>query len=435
MTQAVTPVTDAFFKTEVEQAELPVFIDFWAPWCQPCKSLEPVLEYLARSYLGRIKFTKVNVDENPELKQRFDIRSLPTMILFKNDQTLERISGAQPKAKLSALLDLHVTAAEPATMELARPSKVYRAFWGDADLQKAVATQVRQHIEADQVVTAKRVPICDEENQKYSLMGAALHAADMDRYEGTLGIPAVLAQLEEAVHSLMMVEVADGDGKSYDAFREQGCSYPVDWLQSIPLGADLRRVTPHFLHWLLLDLISAPYLSAFSVVDDAKSVVRDVAALHARTATGTMPNAAEWKAAREAAIDACPNAQEHLFSFVVVQLASAVAWPDDELNDGLVDGLDMFFKGLSEASVMQMYTAEEWAKRDILKAAASRRIASAEPGTNPKDIESSEEVVAFMTMWESAQPVDDAQRRKIKRELGERLHQGLMKSLCEVAKP
>jgi thioredoxin 1 len=93
-------VSDANFDQEVMNASEPVLVDFWAPWCGPCRMTEPIIEKLAQEMLGRLKVAKVNVDENPYSAQRFDVRSIPTMMIVKNGQIVDRWVGALPEAAM-----------------------------------------------------------------------------------------------------------------------------------------------------------------------------------------------------------------------------------------------------------------------------------------------------------------------------------------------
>ena len=97
-------VTEATFQQEVAQSPIPVLVDFWAPWCGPCRMLAPVMEQLADEQEGKAKVVKVNVDDNPELAKQFQVYSIPTVIAFKNGQETGRRVGLVPTANLTALL-------------------------------------------------------------------------------------------------------------------------------------------------------------------------------------------------------------------------------------------------------------------------------------------------------------------------------------------
>ena len=93
-------VTDATFAADVERSPLPVLLDAWAPWCAPCKMIAPVIEQLAVELRGRVRVGKVNVDENPATAARFNVRSIPMLLVLKDGREIDRIVGVQPKAEI-----------------------------------------------------------------------------------------------------------------------------------------------------------------------------------------------------------------------------------------------------------------------------------------------------------------------------------------------
>jgi thioredoxin 1 len=100
----VQTFTDESFETDVLKDQLPVLVDFWAEWCGPCRALAPTIEELAQSYSGRLKVGKLNVDDNQRTAERYGIRSIPTLLLFKDGQVAAQQVGALPKASLERLV-------------------------------------------------------------------------------------------------------------------------------------------------------------------------------------------------------------------------------------------------------------------------------------------------------------------------------------------
>jgi len=102
---SIIELNDSIFEQEVIESDTPVLVDFWAPWCGPCRTLAPLVEELAESYSGKIKVGKVNVDDNQETTVKFGIRSIPTLILFKGGKAVDQVIGAVPKSELENLVN------------------------------------------------------------------------------------------------------------------------------------------------------------------------------------------------------------------------------------------------------------------------------------------------------------------------------------------
>ena len=108
MSDKIVNLTTDTFKASVTSSTTPVLVDFWAPWCGPCKAIAPILEELATELDGKLKIAKVNIDENDAIAVEYGIRAIPTMLLFKGGQVAEQIVGMMPKAALKAKVSAHV---------------------------------------------------------------------------------------------------------------------------------------------------------------------------------------------------------------------------------------------------------------------------------------------------------------------------------------
>ena len=114
MSEHVKDTSDSAFETDVLKSDRPVLVDFWAVWCAPCRALAPTVEAVAEKYSGSATVVKLNVDDNPSVSQRFGIKGIPTLILFKNGREEERVVGATSEQAIARMLDTHVGAATAA---------------------------------------------------------------------------------------------------------------------------------------------------------------------------------------------------------------------------------------------------------------------------------------------------------------------------------
>ena len=105
----VLHVSDHNFKSEVIEAELPVLVDFWAPWCGPCKMIAPLVEKLAEKYAGRLKVCKLNTDESPKTPGEFNIHGIPSLLVFKGGKEVERLVGFMPEPQLAAKIEPYLS--------------------------------------------------------------------------------------------------------------------------------------------------------------------------------------------------------------------------------------------------------------------------------------------------------------------------------------
>ncbi|HEV7683412.1 MAG TPA: thioredoxin [Pyrinomonadaceae bacterium] len=114
MSEYVNEVTDSSFDKDVLQSAVPVLVDFWATWCAPCRMLEPTVAAVAEKFAATARVVKVNVDDNPSISQRYGIKGIPTLILFKSGKEEERVVGATSKESISRMIEKHTVGAATA---------------------------------------------------------------------------------------------------------------------------------------------------------------------------------------------------------------------------------------------------------------------------------------------------------------------------------
>ena len=105
MAGKIIEISDSTFEQEVLQSDVPVLVDFWAPWCGPCRAIAPVVDELANEYADKLKVAKCNVDDNPKTPSRYGIRAIPTLIIFKGGNVSEQITGAVAKSQIAAAVE------------------------------------------------------------------------------------------------------------------------------------------------------------------------------------------------------------------------------------------------------------------------------------------------------------------------------------------
>lgn len=108
MSDNLEQITDDNFKEKVIDSELPVLIDFWAPWCGPCRMITPMIEQLSSQYQGKLKVVKVNTDESPDTASKYNISAIPTLIILKDGEVMEQVMGVRSREELSELIEKHI---------------------------------------------------------------------------------------------------------------------------------------------------------------------------------------------------------------------------------------------------------------------------------------------------------------------------------------
>ncbi len=434
----VDDLNEADFAKEVEQSPIPVFLDFHAVWCGPCKALAPLVDALAETYEGKVRFFKVDIDSNRELAQRLNIRGVPSLVLFQNGKIVEQVVGARHKAFFVHLLNKHVQ--NPVFTSV--PARAFRAFDGNSALHEAVVARVRHHIGKERVVP-RLVADVDTAGRYCTLMGAAMDTADVKGYERALGIPTIVGQLQQAVHELLIEQIGTEEEPQY-RLRSPHDIRPLEWWQALSPGRDLQSLPAHFIHWFLLDLMVAVERYESRLSDEARSMTEAVAKLHVRSAQGNVPVGDEWEAARTAlaglrkSLKNGDEASSSSNAMLALEIAEQLAWPVAELDEALICAISTRLHIESGKSVQEGYTAEQWVERERLMEAAREKLENAiseefpsREGMTADKLLAMEEYQEAVALHNRYRPIDEAQLATARLGYGEHLHAGLMQALAE----
>jgi thioredoxin len=277
MSDLITETTDATFEADVLQSDLPVLLDLWAPWCGPCLALAPMLERIATQYEGRVRVVKYNVDENKGSWERFNVRGIPTLLVFRDGTEVARNAGASA-SWLNSVLDAAQRKVQPAQ------AATLRGFGGDAARKAQCLAVLRKAIDAGRLskpesdghgpgVTATD---CDYVPSRHVTTDPGADCSTV------LGVPAALAVLHDHFFESLPADGSD-------------TRFALDWVEAIPVGADLTGVPEAYLQWLMHDPVWG-LEHAFPRQGEPRALWKQIVEYRGQKLAGTTPADAIWNA-------------------------------------------------------------------------------------------------------------------------------------------
>jgi thioredoxin len=237
-------VTLETIEADVINNPLPVLVDFWAPWCGPCKALAPTLSKLSEQFQGNVAFVKIDVDENAGVRERFGVRGIPTLILLRDGKELGRVVGNRSATQLAGFIDNHLGFVTPLPAAIAVAPN---AFGGDARLKMECLAALRAWLDRKRAAPSEAM----WDGEIGSAIQFVCNTADVDDCARMLGIPANVLAVVESL-------------SSYRSTHLNGAEFVAHWLDAVPVGANLSRLP----QMLLTDLLSGGEMTEL-IGDDA----------------------------------------------------------------------------------------------------------------------------------------------------------------------
>ncbi|MDX6913878.1 thioredoxin [Pectobacterium carotovorum] len=204
MSDAIITASDTSLEELLNHNDKPILLDLWAPWCQPCKTLAPLLDTIADNTPDNLTVAKLDVEQYPALMQRFGVRGIPTLLLFKNGQEISRQIGVKTLAQLRGWLESHQITIQNTAQPLADTRVTWGAFYGDASLHDFLHHRLRQHAANGDVEHAFSPYWQDN---KGSVSAVLAHSADIHIFERVSGLPAALGLLLEKLPTTTPAQV------------------------------------------------------------------------------------------------------------------------------------------------------------------------------------------------------------------------------------
>lgn len=304
----IVETTQVAFDQDV-QGDIPVLVDFWAPWCGPCKVLDPHLERLAAGFAGRLKVLKLNIEESPDVWKKLGMRGIPTLVLYSGGKEHSRLTGSMSAMRLQMMIqkwfqelglaipDFNSEAVQrddESTPMIAR--RKWISFGNEAAAKEAALTRLRDHAE-------------DKEYRP------SVHLAGNQTFEVAVGAP---AELGEFLDSLYITQ-SESDEQADHVVRAQA----VELAEAIPVGADLGTVVADSLFDLLY---TSPWEITQYFTGHASDLIRRIKMLHQREHKGERITATEWE-----------NVQREAILFSESDKKSSGSMDFEELASSLID--------------------------------------------------------------------------------------------------